>query len=187
MTHLSAVEFVGAIDGRVTVARRTHLEACPACAERMAALRETMSRVREEDDVPEPSPLFWQHFPARVGAVVREVAPDPHPWWRRPAFAVAGSFVLVLALVFGVREARRPSATNAPAAPAIVDADMTNGDDPAWNLLTDIASSVAREDSEAPPFTVKPAAVDRAVSDLSGPEREELRRLLRDEMKRSGD
>jgi hypothetical protein len=46
---------------------------------------------------------------------------------------------------------------------------------------------VEQDDPHAAPLAVRPSEIDRAVSTLSAPEREELSRLLQDEMKRAGD
>jgi hypothetical protein len=60
-------------------------------------------------------------------------------------------------------------------------------EDPAWTLLTDVASAAVEDDPQTAPVTVRPSEVDRAVTSLSDTEREELRRLLQNEMKRPGD
>ncbi len=185
MTHLSPREFVDEIDGRLAGDRRSHLDACAACAERMTVLRDAIADARGIG-IPEPSPLFWDHFSARVRAALPDAPPQSRTWWRHPAWAVACSILLVAAVVLGVRDARTPrAAATLPAAAAAVDGSAA--DDPAWNLLTDVASGMERQDLEAAPATLRPAEIDRAIGDLSAAERQELRRLLQDEMKRSGD
>ena len=53
-------------------------------------LDELTERVHHALDVPEPSPLFWDHFPNRVRAAI-DAAPaaEAAPWWKRRAFALA--------------------------------------------------------------------------------------------------
>ena len=190
MRHLSPAEFVDEIEGRLPDERRTHLEACVRCSEEIAALRGAMADAQDVE-VPEPSPLFWDHFSARVQSAVRETTPDRTHWWRHPAFAVGCSVVLVAALVTGIRDSRPRRTDPGPVpTPAVVSSaapEAAPADDPAWNLLTDIASTMEDDDPHAAPLSVRPAEVDRAVVDLSEAERQELRRLLEDEMKRSGD
>jgi anti-sigma-K factor RskA len=80
-----------------------HVDSCDRCRARVEALREALALVRQ-DEVPEPSPLFWAHFSERVR---RRVAAEPAPashWWERfglwrPVVA-AGAFVTVVAATF---------------------------------------------------------------------------------------
>jgi anti-sigma factor RsiW len=81
-----------------------HLDACPACAERLAALRSTMA-VLDEWTAPEPS----AYFDSRLQARLREVMAEPRPWWQellRPVTgwkpAMAMSLVAVLAVGVGL-------------------------------------------------------------------------------------
>jgi hypothetical protein len=186
MTHLSPAEFVDEVEGRLPEARRSHLEICAACTDRITAAREAIERARSAD-IPEPSPLFWQHFADRVHQAVRHDTPERAPWWRRRAWAIPGTVGLVAVVLVGVRDVRVSPVASVPALPVVAQADATPRDDPAWNLLTDVASTMEQENPQAAPLTVRPSDVDRAVVDLSPAERQELRRLLEDEMKRSGD
>jgi anti-sigma factor RsiW len=85
-----------------------HVAACPACAQAMRSLRQTL-RVVQAIDVPEPSPAFWQEFGTALHQRIRhaEAAPQGRrgwPAWERcrlpnPALAaVAVSLMLVCAL-----------------------------------------------------------------------------------------
>ena len=185
MKHLSPAEFVDEIEGRLPDGRRSHLSVCAACATRVADVRRTMSDVSNAD-IPEPSPLFWDHFSARVSDAVRGATPEPLRWWRHPAWAIACSVVLVAAVLIGVRDAHLIAPVKVASAPGITSGPVMSGDDAAWNLLTDVASTVEQDDPQAAPLALRPAEVDRAINDLSAAERQELRRLLQTEMKRSG-
>lgn len=77
-----------------------HMDACPACAERLAALRSTMA-VMDEWTAPEPS----AYFDSRLQARLREVMAEPRPWWQallrpvtgwKPAMAMALTAVLTV-------------------------------------------------------------------------------------------
>jgi hypothetical protein len=93
MKHLTPPELIEAAEHSAPPARMTHVEACRACATAVAELRAALGDARLAADVPEPSPLFWDHFSARVKDATSG-EPVPHPrWWAgvwRPVFAVAG-------------------------------------------------------------------------------------------------
>jgi hypothetical protein len=71
--HLTAAELIDALDDALAPSRATHVTACSACQARIDGLRVTLNTTREAD-VPEPSPLFWDHFSARVAEAI---ATDP--------------------------------------------------------------------------------------------------------------
>jgi hypothetical protein len=92
MSHLSRDERLLAVDGALEASRAGHLAACGACHAEVEALRGVVARVRAVD-VPEPSPLFWDHLAARVGEAI---AQEPLParaiaWWRLPRLAWAAA------------------------------------------------------------------------------------------------
>ena len=187
MKHFSSVEFVDAVEGRLPEPRRRHLDACAACAARVETLRQGVADARDVD-VPEPSPLFWDHFANRITDAVRETPASPS-WWRRPAVAIACSIVLAAAVVVAVDVRMRPLERGGDAtAPRTSTAptERVLADDAAWDFLIDVESTIEQDDPHAAPLSIRPATVDRAVSDLSAAERQELRRLLADEIKRAG-
>src|SRR5258707_1769981 len=63
--HLSADELVDLAEGARPESSAPHLAACGPCRARLNDLRAMMSAVADVD-VPEPSPLFWDHFSQRV-------------------------------------------------------------------------------------------------------------------------
>src|SRR5256885_17264553 len=63
--HLNADELVDLAEGARPESSTPHLAACPQCRAQLAELRATMSAVADVH-VPEPSPLFWDHFSQRV-------------------------------------------------------------------------------------------------------------------------
>lgn len=208
MTHLSDAELTDAAAHALAPARRAHLETCDRCRAAATGLESTLREVSAVD-VPEPSPLFWDHFSARVhDAVAAEPAASRWVWasLRAPWIQVAGFCVLVIAIVSAawlVRPAADhtsditlASATDphpAPATPSALRevADTEAANDPAWIVLSAAAADVTPDmsDAQAPssPLTVRPAAIDTAVQELTPQERQELQRLLQSEMKRSSD
>ena len=199
MTHLSEAEFVDLLEDASALPPRrgAHLETCGSCREQVDALR-AMLRQTAAVDVPEPSPLFWEHLSKRVRA---DVAADPGAgsgWsWLgiRGLVPFAAAVAMVVAifsgvlLVRGARDGhigslvadRTAKATPAPRADSTSDAANAE----VWAVLTAAASDVAFEEAHDAGMHVHPAAIDHAVQDLSAAERNELGRLLQSELKRS--
>src|SRR4051812_50102911 len=67
MRHLSAAELVDYAEDALDVARAAHLDVCAVCRRRGDELRASLQQLSSvKSDVPEPSPLFWDHLSARV-------------------------------------------------------------------------------------------------------------------------
>jgi len=86
---------VAAAFSNPTVEESAHLAACSACAEKLKAMRATMSLL-DEWQVPEPSP----YFDTRLHARLREEMAKPQPgwlqWFRQPVLAAT------LTVIFGL-------------------------------------------------------------------------------------
>jgi hypothetical protein len=203
MTHFSPAELVDAAEGRLQAPRAAHVHECERCRKEIDALAATLQSLAV-DDVPEPSPLFWDHFSIRVRDAAAQAAPaagveawlDPRRWLQ-----AAVTSALLLAAVSGVWLAysARPSAppsigvipavgiseaaTLSAVAPGVEPADETA----AWTILTAAAADLKPEEATAVGFAVPHGTVDSAVLRLSPAERNELGRLLQNELKRSGD
>jgi hypothetical protein len=167
-----------------------HAASCEKCRTQVDALRDVL-RLAASDPVPEPSPLFWERFSARVSAAVRQEAAPGSPrrawaWaWRwAPITTLA---VLVLAVGIGTSMWKGlPRTGPAPAVPAPVLAD-TDGelllqDDASWNLMTALSSDVVFDDEASTNLASVPGLADRALQQLTEPERVELAKILREEM-----
>lgn len=153
---------------------------------------ELIERVSKALDVPDPSPLFWEHFPDRVRAAVQaEPEASPLAWWRRRAVAVALSMTAVTALatVLYIRHDATPAETAAP--PAIVqeagasdELEPTGADaDAGWAVVSDVAESAGSDMLREAGFGVAPGAAEPAIEALNESERIELMALLKAEMK----
>jgi hypothetical protein len=207
MTHLTDVELVDLVDGTLAPARARHLDACETCRASASALRETLSRAADAE-IPEPSPLFWEHFSARVQEGVRAESMAPSGWfgWAQSTsvkWAMSGALLtLVLVAVVWRASAPRPASTasgpvatassTGPADPDAFDPDL----DEAWALVRTVADDVARDTPASDEiawdevategFGVRPGAVEHAMVALTGDERSELLRLLQAETKQPG-
>ena len=160
----------------------------------LAELKATMSAAADVD-VPEPSPLFWDHFSARVRqAVDAEAAPRRSFWkWSRvliPAVSVAAA-VLAVALNRGNTGhvvGPLPLTVPAPVAPvASVDllADPQSAGDTALTLVAELSSDMDFETAREAGLAARGSA-EHAVTHLTGSELRELQRLLQEELARSG-
>jgi hypothetical protein len=199
MNHLTDVELVDLLDDRLAPARRDHAETCAACQSQAVALRAALERL-SLDQVPEPSPLFWDHFSARVArAVGAEGAPSRAAgWlaWGAPGVrwsAAAAAFVLLIGLSWSVLAPTTPAPPIAPAAAGWADAAGSTGGwlldpetDEAWAVVRSAADGLAWEDVAAAGITPRPGSADHVVMEMTVGERTELARLIEDELRRSG-
>lgn len=202
MTHLSEAEFVDLAENDaagISDTRAAHAETCAPCRAQVDALR-AMLRETRAVEVPEPSPLFWEHLSMRVrGGIAAEPVPGRSAWdWIgiRGLVPLAAAAVLIVAVFSGallVRAARDGAppiadrSVTAPAAsvPGRPDAipDAENAE--VWAVLTAAASTLKLEDARDAGMHVPAAAIERAVQDLTAAEMAELGRLLQSELKRS--
>jgi hypothetical protein len=196
MTHLSPGQLVDLAEGAAPAGHVAHAASCETCRAHADALRDVL-RQAASDTVPEPSPLFWEHLAARVGAAVREEPAPRAAWtiwtWRwAPMTAVA---VLALAVGLGTSLWKGPPREHAiaggPSAPSLAgalatetDDDLASQDDPSWNLMRELSSDVVFDDDSSSELPAVPGLVDRALRQLTDPERAELAKILRAELTR---
>jgi hypothetical protein len=200
MTHLSESEFVDLVeDGAGLDARRAaHVDTCASCREQADVMR-ALLRQAAAVEVPEPSPLFWEHMLSRVREGVA-AEPATRPRWQWAGFRglapLAATVALIVAVVSGglliraARDGRAGTAAvdrTAAATPAAERTDSVPDAENAevWAVLTAAASDVGLEDAHDAGMHVHPAAIDHAVQDLTAAELNELGRLLQSELKRS--
>lgn len=179
-THLRPDEFVDAMDGTLPAARTAHLEACAECRAEIDGLL-SMQRDARSDDAHEPSPLFWDHFSARVReATTRETAPERAWWrsWQTVATFAAAAATIVIALQMRPTPSIAPVATPAPVSSV---AEIAPEDDGSWDIVMGLASEIAWDDVRD---AVAPSAgaADAAIEELTAAQREALVRLLKQEI-----
>jgi len=196
MNHLSPSELVDLVEGTLDAARAAHAQRCEACRVSAEELRRTLELGTTHADVPEPSPLFWEHLSARVRDAVAAEPPPQRGWmsWR-PAFAATAA-IAVVAIAAGSL-LMRPEPVAVTPAPSTVSVSVS-GLEPAvdltidsntavWEVLTAAAADLELEDARDAGMSLQPAAIDRAVQRLNADELTELGRLLQSELGRSGE
>jgi hypothetical protein len=182
--HLTSLELVEAMDGQFASAdRERHLETCDRCRSSLSELRGVMAQVAVAD-VPEPSPLFWDHFSQRVRAATRDISPAREAWWSSGWRPIAGVAAVLAALFLAV--VVRQNAGSATQGVVVSDATsspgvpLAPGEDEALNLVARISSSMSFEDLQLAARPT-PDATDALVAQLSSQERAELVRLIKAE------
>ena len=190
MTHLTSDELIDAMEGVLEAARQAHLDTCEPCRRELAGLSSVWREARAVD-LPEPSPIFWQHFAQRVRTAIDAEALPSSGWpaWLRWPVLVPLGAVAVLMIAIGLRTAvpvERPSlqvSANDAAVSATAD-DLALADD-RWALVTDIVGEIDWDTASAAGLIVEPGAAERAAFELSPDEQRELTRLLRAELQRA--
>lgn len=203
MMHLSEVELVDLLDGALPLARERHLDECDSCRATATRMRAAFALAKDVE-MPEPSPLFWEHFSARVHEGVRGAeagqtagwfgwAPGPTAKWAMSAA------LLTLVVVAGVWRATAPASQKVASATTVAsvadgaaneDPDALGASDPeadeAWALVRTVADDVTWDDAAADGFGVNAGSLEHAMATLTGDERSELVRLLEAETKKRG-
>ncbi|MGE5835753.1 MAG: hypothetical protein ACM4AI_14820 [Acidobacteriota bacterium] len=187
--HLRSQEFIDALDGALPADRLEHLDACESCKTELSCLASLMTDVRGTGDVPDPSPLFWEHLSDRVRqATVAEPVPQPVPWWRaswRPFLAVAAcAVVATLAVIWRMPPHQRDVAPALASVDSMDDGLSIPDDDPAVAFMAEAASDLTWEEARGVNLTPRRVAVDTAIERMTAAQRAELVRLIREEQHR---
>jgi hypothetical protein len=158
---------------------------------------ELMTRLREED-IPEPSPLFWEHLSQRIhDAVAAEPVPS-RAWFSRFHVAWAGGIIaaaamVVLAVTVSMRHApggpgfgpgsgeQTPVADVAAAGNSLPPLE----DDASFAVMGELASEIDFDQAGAAGLTIAPGAVEDALNQMSDDEQRAVVELLRQEIKNS--
>ena len=194
MGHLHPDELIDLAEGTRPESAAPHLLSCESCRRRLAEARALIAAAATVE-VPEPSPLFWDHLSARIGAAL-DTEPVPSPSWTewllrgRTLAAAAAAMLLVAGLAAyagwtwrtATIDTPLPSTTVAQDAPEL-DTDELAGDD-AWDVIAAAAAAMEWEEAKVG-IAARSGASERVALELSDAERAELRRLIEEEM-RSG-
>ena len=190
MTHLSETELIDLAEGTLPAPRAQHATACETCRTQAEALRRTIEMTAA---VPAdmPSPLFWEHFGARVQERI-DAERSPGRWFLVPRFALVGLgtlAVLLLAFTLVMRPRDPRPVTTATSAPvsseaATLPAEADDLDqDAEWAIVRAAADELDIDAARAQGLAMKPGSVDRLAMELTEAERAELIRLVQEEIK----
>jgi hypothetical protein len=200
MAHISPARLVDLAEGAIAEQSEAHLAACETCRRAVAELRATMADAAGPGiDVPEPSPLFWEHMSARVSeAVAEQGGPAGARWFERllrPRVVLPILAAVAGAAVLAVVVSRTPGVLiPIPSTPLPIDEraqlpslpplePLGAADDPALGLLADYGTTLGWDDMrEEMTSATHVGSTDEAVTTLSAEEREALQRLLEEEM-----
>jgi len=207
MRHLTDTELLEAVESTAQTASQhaPHLDECAACRADVEALRAVLARTAA-DRLPEPSPLFWDHFTTRVSEALRdEPIPSGAPWLsrlQRPLTTwavVAAALVLAIVTVIWRATLHAPSPLGSYTASSTVGSTSpaTSGDLPApraddpdtdarWAVVRVAAEDLAWDDVHDAGISADPGAAEGVALELTAAERSELARLLDRAMKRNG-
>jgi hypothetical protein len=191
MRHLTSPQLVDLAEGILTESSLPHLQSCDTCRAKLEELRTTLSAAAEVD-VPEPSPLFWDHFSARVrDAVEADRSVAAPAFWRWPSSRIVpvwlGSVAVVLVvLAVGMITRGRVAEVSAPPGQVAVAADSRAelpavADDASLSLVADLVIDLDWDTAVEAGLTTQFGS-DDVVVDLSEGERRELHQLLRMEL-----
>jgi hypothetical protein len=206
--HLKPDELVDLAEGARSESSAPHLAVCADCRRELGEMRAMMSAVADVD-VPEPSPLFWDHLSARVGdRVASERKPSP-AWldvatWRRvvmPAWAAVVASLIVVAVLGSRLMAPEPppgASTSATlkgspdtpqgSPPAVADANASievlgdaASDDASLMLVASLTSAMDLDAAEDAGLAPDGSA-EHALTQMPVAELRELQRLLKAEL-----
>jgi hypothetical protein len=189
MTHLTSDELVDAVEGALGSSGHSHLASCESCRREVDRLGVTLAAARAVS-IPEPSPLFWDHFSTRVRqAIVDEPAVRPWPLWLRWPVLVplAALGLLVIALITAVPLTPRqtsPAVATMAVPPSEPEADAAI--DSAWAFILESVGPLDVDMAHEAGIVSGPGEAERAALQLTDAEQVELVRLLEQELTRAG-
>ena len=194
MKHLSETEFIDLLEGALPAERARHADECGICRTQIDQLRAALAH-GVEASVPDPSPLFWDHFAQHVQAGLGAAATERTGWWAAVtsmrALTAAGAIaaiVLIAVMSRGTGGTIDPASTGTPIVTSdpLLDPDGT-GTDEGWAAVRVAAENVAWDDAHEAGLAAQPGTADRAIGNLTEAERERLLALLAEDLKKSGE
>ena len=201
MKHLSDEALVDLAEGKT--AGLEHLDACSVCRERVRSMRHMM-RALQDDAIPEPSPLFWEHLSDRISRAVGERTPAAGWLWAHnltPVLRWSWGLATVAAIIiaaFVMRPLRSPgtvadrsiSISSSGSGQRNVAAGEDVGwavaaADQSWQVVESAAVDLDLEAAADAGIFVREGSLDRELLILSDQERLDLARAIRTELDRS--
>lgn len=191
MNHLTATEFVDALDGTLDERRMRHLDTCPMCRTQIDNLRSALvSGLAVEQ--PEPSPLFWANFSKRVNTSIGGTRVEGSRWLSGILSpGVLGAAALIVVVVIGAfwrSEIAEPRTDESMIVPVdlLLEPDESEAEK-AWAAVRAAAEGIAWDEVHDAGLSTRPGQAERAVNSLTDKERERLIALLEEDLKKAGD
>lgn len=197
-SHLSPDVIIDVAEERGSPQALRHAAECARCRDQVADVRAALT-LAAGVDVPEPSPLYWDHLAARIGdAIATEPVPAAAGWFRGwrlwASVTAAAAAVLVLAVAVTTRQ-DDPVVRPWPADPAVTTAgageaagagvNLTSDlDDGTWALVTVLSAELDGDELEMVALEPVTGTAERVLDGLSLDEQGELVRLLEEELAR---
>ena len=192
MIHLTPDELIDAVEGTLDPARGAHLDTCTACGNETTRLRAILLEARQAA-MPEPSPLFWDHFSTRVRAAIETEQTPRRAWlpqWLRWPVLVPLTGLALLVLVLANAVPRTPAAlllTEADGrAERMAVGDLSRVGEQEWAVVSEIVGALEIEEARDMGIAVNPGDAERIALRLSAAEQRELVRLIKEEMDKAG-
>jgi hypothetical protein len=196
-SHLTPDTIIDVAEGRGSPQVVRHATECARCREQVAEVRAALA-LTAAADVPEPSPLFWDHLAERIGeALATEPAPAQAGWLdglRLWASVAAATAVVILAVAVANRwDTPAGQATGGDEAVATAgvggsapgDVELASDpDDGTWALVTALSEELAGDELEFASLEPAAGTAERVLDELTLDEQGELVRLLEAELAR---
>ena len=192
MRHFTESEFIDLLEGSLPAERVRHQDECAMCRTQIDQLRAALAS-GSSADVPEPSPLFWNHFAQRVDQGIGSI--DARAGWLATLTSIrgltaAGAIAALVLIAVMSRETGHneitPAATPVAIADPLFEPDAPGSDD-GWEAVREAAEHTAWDDAHAAALAPRPDAADRAIDSLTEAERAKLLALLAEDLKKSGE
>ena len=197
MRHLSPAKLVDLAEGSASEAEYPHLGSCGRCREELRQVRNALA-LAAEVEVPEPSPLFWDHLSRRIhDRMAAEPTPVARPpLWRAWGLATAAGLAVVLIAVglsqrSNVEPSREHEVSSEAAAGSAAPVERPEpagaiAEDASFTFVAELAGDVDWESVVDAGLAARREAVDGAWSELSAEESAEVHRLLTTALAPSG-
>jgi len=198
--HLTELQLVDLAEGIRLESSAPHLASCDRCRRQLLEMRALIADAAAVQ-VPEPSPLFWDHLSARVRDAVAAEREAPGSWWRDvvvrkrflvPASAVALAAILVVSAMTSRLLAPWPVVTEVSSNDSAIalgagapDDGFDVADDASLMLVADLSAEM-NLDPTADENLAPAGGAEHAVTHLNDDELRELQRLLQQELTPSG-
>ena len=190
--HLSKDAIVRLAERPEAASGDRHLATCARCRRKVEEIGEVLAFVGR-GEVPDPSPLFWDHLSQRIGAAIEQKQPPPREaraaeWtrvgWKMPVLATVSAALIAVAVFLRMPEPAQtevglPGQAIVTDSPQITTGDALAGE---WEFVETVASYIDNGSEEVLGDQLAHRRADQLVDGLSPEEQTELARLVQAEM-----